>query len=110
MGFGRNPHVAKAEAAEVKAQEATDVASEVRAYLEAAHLWDRAAAKELELTAGRRGAGGAAERLAKYEANAAAARERSSAATQKQAPSPATLAAKLKVLDGGTGDDPGKLS
>jgi hypothetical protein len=102
MGFGRNPHVAKAEAAEAKAQEATDVASEARAYLEAAHLWDRAAAKEL--AAGRHRAGGAAERRAQYEANAAAAREHSSAATQKSAPSPAALAAQLKVLRGGAGD------
>ena len=46
MGFGRNPHVAKAEAAQAKAKEARDAASEVRAYREAAHLWDRAAAKE----------------------------------------------------------------
>jgi len=49
-------------------------------------------------------AGGAAERRAKYEANAEAARERSDAATQKPAPSQAALAAQLKVLRGGTGD------
>jgi hypothetical protein len=105
MGFGRNPHVAKAEAAQAKAQEAKDVASEVRAYLEAAHLWDRAAAKELE--AGRHGAGGvggANKRHAEYEANAAAARERSNVATQKPAPSPAALATQLKVLRGDKAD------
>jgi len=74
MGFGRNPHVAKAEAAQVKAQEATDVGSEVRAYLEAAHLWDRAAAKEKD-----------GKRRAEYEAKAVAARERSEAATTNPA-------------------------
>ena len=63
MGFGRNPHVAKAEAAQAKAQEATDVVSAVRAYLEAAHLWDRAAAKD-----------NVGKRRAEYEPNAAAAR------------------------------------
>jgi hypothetical protein len=93
MGFGRNPHVAKAEAAEAKAQEATDVASETRAYLEAAHLWDRAVAKEKD-----------GKRRAEYEAKAEAVRERLDAATQKPAPSQAALAAQLKVLRGGAGD------
>jgi len=93
MGFGRNPHVAKAEAASAKAQEATDVASERRAYLEAAHFWDRAAAKEQD-----------GKRRAEYEANAEVARERSDAATQKPAASQAALAAQLKVLRGGAGD------
>ncbi len=93
MGFGRNPHVAKAEAAEAKAQEATDVASETRAYLEAAHLWERAAAKEKD-----------GKRRTEYEARAAAARERSTAATQRPAPSPAALAARLKLLRGGGAD------
>ena len=84
MGFGRNPHVAKAEAAQDKAQAAKDVASEARAYLEAAHLWDRAAAREKE-----------GKRRTEYEANAVAARERASAATQKVAPSPAAVAARV---------------
>jgi len=92
MGFGRNPHVAKAEATQAKAQEAKDVASVARAYLEAAHLWDRAAAKEKE-----------GKRRVQCEANAEAARERSSAATQKPAPSAADLAAQFKVLRGGSG-------
>jgi hypothetical protein len=65
MGFGQNPHVAKAEAAEARAQEATDAASASRAYLEAAHLWERAAAKEKE-----------GKRRTEYEAKAQAARER----------------------------------
>jgi len=46
MSFGRNPHVAKAQAAEQKAQDATDDNARARAYREAAHLWDRAAERE----------------------------------------------------------------
>ena len=90
MGFGRNPHVAKAEAAQAKAQEARDVASEAMAYQEAAHLWDRAASKEKE-----------GKRRVEYQANAEAARERSNEATQKPAPSAADLLAQLKVPRGG---------
>ena len=93
MGFGRNPYMDKAEAAQARAQEVKDVASEARAYLEAAHLWERAAAKEK-----------AGKRRDAYEANAEAARERSSAATRKPAPSAAALAAQFKVLRGGAGD------
>lgn len=46
MSFGRNPFVAKAQAAEQKAEDATDAIARVAAYREAAHAWDRAAAKE----------------------------------------------------------------
>ncbi|MBX3252440.1 MAG: hypothetical protein KF901_35025 [Myxococcales bacterium] len=46
MSFGRNPHVSKAEAAEQKALDARDDDSRKRAYLEAAHLWERAAERE----------------------------------------------------------------
>jgi hypothetical protein len=46
MGFGRNPYVPKAQAAEQKAQEATDEPARARAYREAAHEWDRAAERE----------------------------------------------------------------
>lgn len=46
MSFGKNPYVAKAEAAELKASEARDEDSRRRAYREAAHEWDRAAARE----------------------------------------------------------------
>jgi hypothetical protein len=90
MGFGRNPHVAKARAVEDKAQEAKDAASAARAYLEAAHLWDRAAAREKP-----------GKWRDQYEASAEAARERATAAPEKPAPTPATLAAQLKVLRGG---------
>jgi hypothetical protein len=46
MSFGKNPYVPKAQAAEQKAQEAGDDASQARAYREAAHEWDRAAERE----------------------------------------------------------------
>lgn len=46
MGFGRNPYVPKAQAAEIKAQEASDEPTRARHYREAAHEWDRAASRE----------------------------------------------------------------
>lgn len=46
MSFGKNPHVAKAEAAEQKAADAVDEIARERAYREAAHQWDRAAERE----------------------------------------------------------------
>lgn len=46
MGFGRNPYVPKAQAAELKAEEASDEAARARHYHEAAHEWDRAASRE----------------------------------------------------------------
>lgn len=46
MSFGKNPHVAKAEAAEAKALEAPDQAARDQAWLEAGRLWERAAERE----------------------------------------------------------------
>ena len=46
MSFGKNPYLAKAQAAELKASEAPDSAAQARAYREAAHEWDRAAGRE----------------------------------------------------------------
>jgi hypothetical protein len=46
MSFGRNPHVAKAEAAEQKAIDAKDDIAREQAWREAARLWDRAAERE----------------------------------------------------------------
>jgi hypothetical protein len=46
MSFGKNPHVAKAQAAEQKAEEAGDAKARELALREAAHQWDRAAARE----------------------------------------------------------------
>lgn len=46
MSFGKNPYVAKAQAAELKAEEALDDGARERALREAAHEWERAAARE----------------------------------------------------------------
>jgi hypothetical protein len=46
MSFGRNPHVAKAEAAEQKALEATDTIATEQAWREAGRQWERAAERE----------------------------------------------------------------
>jgi hypothetical protein len=46
MSFGRNPHLAKAQAAEQKAADAGDASTRARAYRDAAHQWDRAAERE----------------------------------------------------------------
>ena len=46
MSFGRNPHVAKAEAAEQKAQNAKDAAAYEQAWRDAARQWERAAERE----------------------------------------------------------------
>jgi hypothetical protein len=48
MSFGKNPHVAKAEAAEQKAQDAQDDIAREQAWLEAARRWDRAAERETD--------------------------------------------------------------
>ncbi|HEY4057380.1 MAG TPA: hypothetical protein VGM39_12270 [Kofleriaceae bacterium] len=63
MGFGRNPHVAKAEAAELKAQTARDASFAEQAWREAGRQWERAAAREAD-----------GKRRALYEANAEKAR------------------------------------
>ena len=63
MSFGRNPHVAKAEAAALKASCAKDALAREAAYREAAHLWERAAERETD-----------AKRKQQYVDNAASAR------------------------------------
>ena len=63
MGFGRNPHVAKAEAAELKAEGAKDATASVHSWREAGRLWERAADRESD-----------AKRRALYTANAERAR------------------------------------
>jgi hypothetical protein len=65
MAFGRNPHVPKAQAAELKADEAPDDAARARALREAAHQWDRAAEREPP-----------GKRRQEYEGRAARNRER----------------------------------
>jgi hypothetical protein len=63
VSFGRNPHVAKAEAAEQKALSAKDAGACERAWREAGHLWERAAERETD-----------AKRRELYAANAERAR------------------------------------
>lgn len=46
MSFGKNPHVAKAEAAELKAADAADASARNQAWLEAGRQWERAAERE----------------------------------------------------------------
>jgi hypothetical protein len=48
MSFGRNPHVAKAEAEEQKARSARDTAACELAWREAARQWDRATDRETD--------------------------------------------------------------
>lgn len=46
MAFGRNPYVAKAEAAEQRALDSKDELARAMAQRDAAHQWDRAAERE----------------------------------------------------------------
>ena len=64
MSFGRNPHLAKAQDAEQKAADAVDAPARVLAYREAAHQWERAAARE-----------NPGKKRTEYEQNAARNRE-----------------------------------
>ena len=48
MSFGRNPHVAKAEAAELKAASGKDATACEHAWREAGRLWERAADRETD--------------------------------------------------------------
>jgi hypothetical protein len=48
MSFGRNPHVSKAEAAELKAETAKDALAHEAAWRDAARQWDRAAERETD--------------------------------------------------------------
>jgi hypothetical protein len=48
MSFGRNPHVAKAEAAEQKARSAKDGLARAQAWRESAHFWQRASDRETD--------------------------------------------------------------
>lgn len=63
MSFGRNPHVAKATAAEQKALTAKDSNAAEQAWREAGRQWERAANRESD-----------AGRVAQYTANAERAR------------------------------------
>lgn len=85
MSFGRNPHVAKAEAEELKARSAKDPRACELAWREGARQWDRAAERETD-----------DKRRQEYEQRAAAARA-SADETRSSDPEPlANLIAKLK--------------
>ena len=77
MGFGRNPHVAKAEAAEQKAEIARDTTAQEQAWREAGRQWERAAARETD-----------GKRRALYEANAEKARTTADAPPPLEGSSP----------------------
>jgi hypothetical protein len=74
MSFGRNPHVAKAQAAEQKALSAKDATASSQAWREAGRLWERAADREAD-----------AKRRVTYTANAERAR---ASADDPHAPAP----------------------
>lgn len=84
MSFGRNPFVAKAQDAELKADSAGDAVSEARLWFEAAHLWGRAAAKEQP--GKRRAQYEEAERLARKKAETPASVTRSLVASEEPQP------------------------
>ncbi len=74
MSFGKNPHVAKATAAEQKARAATDENARESAWREAARQWERAAEREA-----------LPKRAAEYTRNAEAARAEADNAPQPEA-------------------------
>lgn len=85
MSFGRNPHIAKAEAEELKARSAKDPRAAELAWREAARQWDRAAEREND-----------DKRRQQYEEKAAAARATADE-TRSTDPQPLPdLRAKLK--------------
>lgn len=77
MGFGRNPYVTKAQAAEQKANDAPDESARTRAYRDAAHQWDRATEREPP-----------GKQRAEYERNAARNRELADGAAPADASEP----------------------
>jgi|GEM_PF-1003165 len=84
MSFGRNPHVAKAEAAELKAQNAKDSSAHERIWREAGHMWERAAEREQD-----------AKRRTLYNANAERARATADEPAPEPAPEPADEASDV---------------
>ncbi len=92
MSFGRNPHVAKAEAAELKAEAADDERARVQARRDAAHQWDRAAEREKP-----------GKLRTAYEAHAARNRELADVPTAPPA-GREELRRKILGMEGKTGD------
>lgn len=93
MSFGRNPFVIKAQVAEQKAEDATDDASRLRAYRDAAHEWDRAARRE-----------SVSKRREEYEQNAHKNRSLADAGAVEIA-EPAEVATGAAVQGSGTAVD-----
>lgn len=89
MGFGRNPHVAKAEAAELKATTARDASFAEQAWREAGRQWERAAARETD-----------DKRRAQYEANAEKARATADAPLEAPVEGSDGTAAETDSFDG----------
>lgn len=85
MSFGRNPHVAKAEAEEQKARNAKDRHACELAWREGARQWDRAAERETD-----------DKRRQQYEERAVAARANADEARSGDPEPVANLIAKLK--------------
>ena len=81
MGFNQNPFVAKATTAEQKAEAATDSSARSQAWLEAAHLWERAASREKN-----------EKKAAEYLKKAEAAREALAEPAEAPAATPAPTA------------------
>lgn len=92
MSFGKNPHVAKAQAAEQKAQAAGDEMARANAWREAARLWERAAEREQF-----------DKRRAEYERNAESARSQADgeapAVEADEAPTPPPAKPDPRVMN-----------
>ena len=85
MSFGRNPHVAKAEAEEQKAANAKDQRACELAWREGARQWDRAAERETD-----------DKRRREYEQRAETARTNADAARLVKPEPVESLAGKIK--------------
>jgi hypothetical protein len=85
MSFGRNPHVAKAEAEELKARSAKDPRASELAWRDGARQWDRAAERETD-----------DKHRLQYEERAAAARASADEARSTEPKPVDDLRAKLK--------------
>ena len=86
MSFGKNPHVAKATAAEQKAQAASDDAARALAWREAARHWERAAEREQD-----------DKRRAEYTRNADAARAQADGEVEADSSNGAAVASDALV-------------
>ncbi|MET0593105.1 MAG: hypothetical protein ABW133_10420, partial [Polyangiaceae bacterium] len=85
MSFGRNPHVAKAEAEEHKALNAKDQRAAELAWREGARYWDRAADRETD-----------EKRRREYEGRAETARSNADEARASEPESVEDLIGKIK--------------